>query len=108
MFGTARRFLLTLFTVLSLLGISVMAIAQTRPATPAPAAAGATTGRIAGKATEKGKDPVSYANVVVLGTKQGTQTDENGAFIIAGVPVGTYQVKLQAIGYDPVIQQVQV
>ncbi len=108
MFGTARRSLLSLFTVLSLLGVSVVAIAQTRPATPAPAAAGATTGRIAGKATEKGKDPVSYANVVVLGTKQGTQTDENGAFIIAGVPVGTYQVKLQAIGYDPVIQTVQV
>ena len=43
---------------------------------------------------EKGKDPVSFANVIVLGTKQGTMTDENGNFVIAGVPVGTYQVKL--------------
>mgnify|MGYP001347604089 CR=1 FL=1 len=108
MFGSARRSLLSLFAALSLLGVAVSAYAQTRPATPAPAAGGATTGRIAGKALEKGKDPVSYANVVVLGTKQGTQTDENGAFIIPGIPVGTYQVKLQAIGYDPVIQTVQV
>ncbi len=107
MFASARRSLLALFALLPLLGLAVPAFTQTRPAAPAPAAS-ATTGRIAGKALEKGKDPVSYANVVVLGTKQGTQTDENGAFIIDRVPVGTYQVKLQAIGYDPVIQTVQV
>ena len=107
MFASSRRSLLALFALLPLLGLAVPAFTQTRPAAPAPAAS-ATTGRIAGKALEKGKDPVSYANVVVLGTKQGTQTDENGAFIIDRVPVGTYQVKLQAIGYDPVIQTVQV
>jgi outer membrane receptor protein involved in Fe transport len=82
------------------------AFTQTRPAAPAPAASGA--GRISGRALERGSDPVSFANVIVLGTKQGTMTDETGAFVIAGVPVGTYQVKLLAIGYDPVIQTVQV
>jgi outer membrane receptor protein involved in Fe transport len=88
-----------------------------RPATPAarpvtPAAkpatpAGGGTGRISGKVLERGA-PLGYANVIVLGTKQGAASDENGNFVIAGVPVGTYQVKLMATGYDPVIQSVQV
>lgn len=105
MFTSARRLLSVMLIGIALLGVAMSVSAQTRPASPAaPAAA---TGRISGKATEKGS-PVSFANVVVLGTKQGTMTDETGAFVIAGVPVGTYQVKLQAIGYDPVIQTVQV
>ena len=107
MFAFARRILVTLVTVLSLIAIAAPAFTQTRPAAPAPPAAG-TTGRISGRALEKGNDPVSFANVIVLGTKQGTMTDETGAFVIAGIPVGTYQVKLQAIGYDPIIQTVQV
>ena len=107
MLRSARRILHVTVASLALLGVALVAHAQTRPATPAPAAAAA-TGRIAGKALERGKDPVSFANVVVLGTKQGTMTDENGAFILSGIPVGTYQVKLQAIGFDPVIQTVQV
>ena len=107
MLSSARRSLHVLVMFVALLGVTMSAHAQTRPAAPAAAPAAA-TGRIAGRALEKGKDPVSFANVVVLGTKQGTMTDENGAFVIPGVPVGTYQVKLQAIGFDPVIQTVQV
>ncbi len=104
MFTSVRRSLLTLVVATTCLVVAAPAFPQTRPAAPAPAA----TGRITGRALEKGNDPVSFANVVVLGTKQGTMTDETGAFVIAGVPVGTYQVKLQAIGYDPIIQTVQV
>ena len=78
------------------------------PAPAAPAATGGPTGRIAGRVLERGKDPVSFANVIVLGTKQGTATDENGNFVIAGVPVGDYQLKLLATGFEPVIQSVHV
>ena len=82
-----------------------------KPAAPAPAAPGApggAMGRITGKVTERGKDPVSFANVVVLGTHQGTLTDENGNFVIPGVTVGTVQVQAQAVGYDRQVQTVQV
>ena len=79
------------------------AAAAARPAAP-PAAL---SGTISGRVLERG-NPVSYANVVVLGTKQGTATDENGNFIIKGVPVGTQQVQVQALGYDKVVQTVQV
>jgi hypothetical protein len=103
---SVRRSLLTLVAVATCLALAAPVFAQTRPA--APTGAAATTGRISGRALEKGKDPVSFANVIVMGTRLGTMTDETGAYVIGGVPVGTYTVKLQAIGYDPVIQSVQV
>jgi outer membrane receptor protein involved in Fe transport len=116
MFVRTRRFVVMSIASLSLLAMATPAWPQTRPATPAapptrpaaPGAPAAASGRISGRALEQGKDPVSFANVIVLGTKQGTMTDETGAFLIPGVPVGSYQVKLQAIGYDPIIQTVQV
>ena len=97
---------------LSLLVLALPASAQQKAAAPpparAPGAPATAVGRISGRAVEKGKDPIAYANVIVLGTRQGAQTDENGAFVIPAVPVGSYQIKLQAIGYDAVIQTVQV
>jgi outer membrane receptor protein involved in Fe transport len=82
------------------------------PAAVAPAAGapilGGSTGKVAGKVLEKGKDPIAYANVIVLGTKIGTMTDENGTYLLVGVPVGTVQVQVQPTGYDKQVQTVQV
>lgn len=87
--------------------------APAKPAAAAPVAAparpgAAGVGKIAGRAVEKGGSGLGFANVIVLGTKQGTMTDENGNYVIPGVPVGTQQVKLMAIGFEPVIKTVQV
>jgi outer membrane receptor protein involved in Fe transport len=71
---------------------------------PAPAA----TGRIAGTVYERGKEPAAFVNVIVLGTRQGTMTDESGSFVIPGVPVGTVQVQVQAIGFDKQVKEVLV
>jgi len=102
--------------------LAASAMAQT-PAKPAPAAAapvaasapaagapilGTSTGKVAGKVREKGKDPIAYANVIVLGTKLGTMTDENGAYLLVGVPVGGAQIQVQAAGYHKQVQNVQV
>jgi len=66
-------------------------------------------GSITGKITEKGgKDPVGYANVVVLGTKQGAQTAEDGSFTIRNIAPGSYQVRVLGMGYDPVTRSVTV
>ena len=46
--------------------------------------------------------------MIVLGSKQGAQTDENGSFTIVGVPVGTAQVQVQAIGFDKQVKEVQI
>ena len=101
-------------SVVATLALAPLASAQTKPATPPAAAAPGTppgapaagVGKIAGVVTEKGQ-PVPYANIIILGTRQGTMTDDNGKFVIPGVNVGSYQIKLMATGYDPVIQSVR-
>ena len=108
MVRNARRTLPALIASAAILGLAASAYAQTHPATPPPAGAAkpaaaptsaANTGRITGRALEKGKDAVPFANVIILGTKQGSMTDETGAFVIPGVPVGSYEIKLQAVSY---------
>ena len=82
------------------------ALAQgTRPGAPATVAG---VGRITGKVTDKSGAPIIQANMIVLGTKQGAATDENGAFVLSGVPVGTVSIQVQALGYDKQVQVVQV
>ena len=50
------------------------------------------------------KQPIPFANVVVLDTKSGAATDENGFFKIENIPVNTYQVKASVVGYNPQIK----
>ncbi|MBT3194495.1 MAG: hypothetical protein HN341_18265 [Verrucomicrobia bacterium] len=56
-----------------------------------------TTGRIEGVFITADGDPVSSASVMLQNTSnprgmQNTQVDEDGSFLFAGVPAGTYQV----------------
>ena len=59
-----------------------------------------TTGKITGKVVDgMTKEPIVGANVVVAGTTLGSSTDIEGRFFIRGVPIGTYSVRVSAIGY---------
>lgn len=100
-----RSRLLTL-AVTALLGAgwAVPLLAQTAP----PAAGPRPTGRITGRVTERGNQPVAFANVTIPATRQGTMTDENGNYVLPGVGAGPVQVRVQAIGFDPQIQTVTV
>lgn len=73
----------------------------------APKAATSAFGRVSGKVSARGES-VPFANVIVLGTKQGTQADENGNYVLVGVPVGEVQIRAMATGYDPSVQRVTV
>jgi outer membrane receptor for ferrienterochelin and colicin len=57
---------------------------------------GKVTGRIVDSVT---KEPVIGANVVVSGTYLGAAADENGEYIIANIPPGTYKLVVSSIGY---------
>jgi outer membrane receptor for ferrienterochelin and colicin len=65
------------------------------------------TGTISGQVVA-GKEPAEFANVIVLGTRRGAMTDENGRFTITQVPIGSHTIKVQAPGYDPKQQVVVV
>ncbi|MFN3345801.1 MAG: carboxypeptidase-like regulatory domain-containing protein, partial [Chloroherpetonaceae bacterium] len=62
---------------------------------------GAITGRVLDKVT---KEPVVGATVKVVGTELGAVADVNGKFTIQNIPVGTYQVKVSAVGYESTIR----
>lgn len=64
-------------------------------------------GKIVGQVTAGGT-AVSLANVIVLGTKQGSSTDDYGRFVIPGVPVGSQQIQVLALGYERQVKTVQV
>ncbi|HEY8485096.1 MAG TPA: SusC/RagA family TonB-linked outer membrane protein, partial [Longimicrobiales bacterium] len=57
------------------------------------------TGRIVGLVTSDQGQPLSGANVVVVGTQIGTLTGQDGRYVIPGVPAGTHQVQASLIGY---------
>ncbi|GAB3313428.1 TonB-dependent receptor domain-containing protein [Hymenobacter humi] len=94
----------------ALLGTSLLASGQQspggRPAAPAGATAAprAATGRITGTVTEAGTSkPVSYATVAVLDgagkVVNGGVAGDDGKFILAGIPAGTYTVQISFLGF---------
>jgi outer membrane receptor protein involved in Fe transport len=120
MYDTGRRWLVNAVAAVTLMALATTAYAQTsstakpaaKPATGAKTAAPATAtggafGTVVGRVMH-GAEPLGFANVIVLGTRQGTATDENGNYKIVGVPVGQIQVKVQAVGYDAITQSASI
>ncbi len=62
------------------------------------------TGKITGIVKDKntGK-PLMGANIIVMGTTLGAASDEDGIFIILGIPPGIHEVKSMYIGYQTMV-----
>ncbi len=65
----------------------------------------AQNGSITGKVVDENGLPLPGANIVVLNTTIGAATDENGIYSISNVPVGTYSLRAQFVGYNPVLTE---
>ncbi|MGI9174673.1 MAG: SusC/RagA family TonB-linked outer membrane protein [Rhodothermales bacterium] len=66
------------------------------------ATATAQTGTIAGTVTDvEFGDPLPGVNVVIVGTTQGSSTDIDGQFEIAGLEPDTYTIRASYVGYTP-------
>jgi len=50
------------------------------------------------------KQPIPFANIIVLDTNFGAASDENGFFKIDNIPVNTYQVKASVVGFNSQIK----
>jgi outer membrane receptor protein involved in Fe transport len=92
--------------LLAAAGCAALVLLMAAPASPQ--GVGPRVGRITGKVTEKNGTPIAAANVIIPGTRQGTETDDHGVFVLVGVPVGSVLVQAQALGYDKQVQEVQV
>ncbi len=62
-------------------------------------AAQQTTGKIEGTVTDPAGVPIASATVLIVGTAFGTATDQKGYYFLINVPVGTYTVRGQFLGY---------
>jgi hypothetical protein len=53
-------------------------------------------------------EKIPYATVRLEGAKRGAVTNNNGFFLIAGVPPGTYTIAAGSIGYQANVKQVRI
>jgi TonB-linked SusC/RagA family outer membrane protein len=67
------------------------------------------TGTVRGKVVDaEGTLPVPSAPITIVGTRLGTITDNNGQYVIRGVPAGAQTVRFARIGYSPQTKEVTV
>ena len=59
---------------------------------------GAVTGRVTDKRTGHA---LPFASVTVMGAQRGGLTDSEGQYFLNGVPVGTFEIRIQFLGYKP-------
>jgi len=75
----------------------------------APAAAQQTSGKLEGSVTDQAGGPLANAQVIVVGTSFGSVSDAKGYYFINNIPVGSYTLRAQFIGYAPTeVQNVRV
>ncbi|MGE5400482.1 MAG: TonB-dependent receptor [Ignavibacteriales bacterium] len=69
-----------------------------------------TTGKISGRVLDAStREPLSFVNVVLVGTTMGGTTDLDGYYSILNIAPGTYTLRASAIGYHPTtVQNVRV
>ena len=75
--------------------LAAVAWATAAPQTSTP------SGSIAGSAKLRGDGPAMGATVMLSGTRIGTTVGEDGSFVLADVPQGTYLVEVRLVGYEP-------
>ena len=70
-----------------------------------PGALAGTSGKLSGRVLDKKKQPLAGANLAIPSVRLGALCDAEGRFAIIGIPVGTYEVMVNLLGYGPVVVQ---
>jgi TonB-linked SusC/RagA family outer membrane protein len=75
---------------------------------PSPGAA-QNTGAIQGRVVEAGTQrPLASSQVSIVGTQRGMLTNQNGEFLIPGLPAGVHRVRVEYIGFSTIEQTVRL
>ncbi|MFA7326158.1 MAG: TonB-dependent receptor [Candidatus Kapaibacterium sp.] len=68
----------------------------------------AQTSSISGTVSSTGDEPIISATVQLVGTKQGTYTNNKGIFKLNEVPIGSQSLKFSSIGYKDTVITLEV
>lgn len=64
---------------------------------------------ISGHVIEKGtEENIPYATILIVGTGQGTVSNEEGQFEFRKLPAGKYKLRVSAVGYKTQEKEVEV
>ena len=66
------------------------------------------SGIIVGIVLDENNEPLKNANAAIVDNNYGTNTDSNGKFVIADVPVGRYLLEVTFVGYQLQRQEIDV
>jgi outer membrane receptor for ferrienterochelin and colicins len=66
----------------------------------------AQTASLSGKVTTEDNTPLDLATVFLEGTQLGSNTDNDGAFLIQNIPAGNYTVKVKFVGYQTISEEI--
>jgi Fe(3+) dicitrate transport protein len=67
-----------------------------------------TTGSLTGKILDEKQQPLFNVNVGFIGTSLGSATNEEGIFVIDGVPSGLFVLGASMVGYEDIRQEVLI
>lgn len=87
-----RRFRMVSFLMAAMLAISSVALAGT-------------TGKLMGKVVNEKKEPLPGVNVTIEGQRLGAITDDQGNYVIIGVPAGVITIHAAIMGTAPFTAQ---
>jgi TonB-dependent starch-binding outer membrane protein SusC len=74
-----------------------------------PAVISAQTGTITGRVTDRGTQaPIADVQIVIVGTQNGTRTNDAGEYRLPNVPAGSVRVRALRLGYAAVVDTVNV
>jgi outer membrane receptor protein involved in Fe transport len=62
-----------------------------------------TTGKLTGRVVDDKNQPLTGANIRIEGQRLGAVTDENGNYVIVGIPAGVHVVRVNMLGYAPFV-----
>ncbi len=67
----------------------------------------AQTGGITGRVTD-GNNPIPSVNILVINTSIGTITDDDGKYLLRGIPAGKHTIRYSSVGYKTENREVDI
>ena len=71
----------------------------------APSAMAGVTGKVVGRLLDAKGQPIAAATIQLLGTKLGAFSDAEGRYSIFNVPPGSYEMRIQRLGFSTLLIQ---